>query len=172
VVYTFAATERKAFVHQRHTRDVSENNPFGRVMGRWEEVIDDMEVTAEEYRAEGWEVLELHPGDITVLNDERYGLDVLVPSDEYEEVETLATEATFDSYEVYRAGESEMTFVLIVLEDPDSGRAVCCPVYYDESETEELARRAHAEGVMYTHIRPLADDRVVTFTYENTDHFF
>ncbi len=148
-----------------------EENPFGRVIGHWEEVIADMEATADEYREEGWEVLELHPGDVTVMNDEQYGLDVLVPGDEYEQLEELAGEATFDSYEIYRADESEMTFVLVALEDPENERAVCCPAYYDESETEEMLTRAREEDVMYTHIRPLTDDRAVTFAYHNP-HLF
>ena len=164
--------EENAFVHQSRRRDVSEENEsFGRVMGRWEEVIADMEATAAEYREGGWDVLELHPGDVTVLDGERYGLDVLVPDDEFEEVNALAAEAGFDSYEVYRAEEAGVTFVLVVLEDAETERAVCCPAYYDESEAEEMLHHANEEDVMYTHIRPLADDRAVTFSYHDP-HLF
>jgi hypothetical protein len=151
---------------------MSEHNPFDRVVEPWEAVTEDMEATAEEYREAGWEVLELHPGDVTVLDGERYGLDVLVPGNEYEPLTDLAAAGTFDSYEVYRAEEAGIAFVLAVLEDQTNDQAVCCPAYYDESEADEMARRAHAEGRMYTHIRPLANDEAVTFAYEDPDLFF
>ena len=166
------AIEENAFVHKRHRRSVSgDNESFARVMGVWEEVIADMGATAAEYREADWEVLELHPGDVTALDGERYGLDVLVPGDEFEELETLAAETTFESYEVYRAEHEGMTFALVVLESPDSERAVCCPTYY-ERDSGELGRRAHEEGLMHTHIRPLSDDRAVTFSYEDPGLFF
>jgi hypothetical protein len=151
---------------------MSEHNPFDRVVEPWEAVIEDMEATAAEYREAGWEVLELHPGDVTVLDGDRYGLDVLVPGNEYERLTDLAATGTFDSYEVYRADESGIAFVLAVLEDPAGEQAVCCPAYYETSEADGMARRADAEGRMYTHIRPLANDEAVTFAYEDPDLFF
>jgi hypothetical protein len=169
VVYRFAATERKVFTRHSHTNPVSENDPIERVADHWEAVIDDMEATAEGYREAGVSVLELHPGDVTVL-DEGSGLDVLVPDSEFEELETFAAETAFDSYEVYRAEESGVIFALIVLEDAGGERAVCCPTYYEREEIERLKQRLD-DGVLYTRIRPLADDRVVTFSYEDPDLF-
>jgi hypothetical protein len=169
VVYRFAATESKAFARVPHTTPVSENEPNEHVVDHWEAVIDDMEATAEGYREADVSVLELHPGDVTVL-DEGNGLDVLVPGSEFEELETLASETTFDSYEIYRAEESGTVFALIVLEDAAGEHAICCPVYYDRDEIERLKRRLD-DGTLYTHIRPLADDRVVAFSYEDPDLF-
>ena len=167
VVYTFAATERKAFARHPHTESVSENNPFERVAEPWEAVVADMEATAEGYREADWSVLELHPGDVTV--DEQ-GLDVLVPGDEFETLESRTADAAFDTYEVYRAAESEMVFALVVLEDTETERAVCCPIYY-EREAIEGVRERIGDGVLYTHIRPLNDDRMVTFSYEEPELF-
>ena len=167
------AVGENAFVYQHHREGVSgDNDSFARVMGVWEEVIADMEATAAEYREEGWEVLELHPGDVTVLDGERYGLDVLVPGDEFRELETLTGETGFDSYEVYRAANDGMVFALVVLESPEHERAVCCPTYYERNQIGELQRRASEEGVMYTHVRPLSDDRAVTFTHDDPTLFF
>lgn len=44
-----------------------EDDIFGRVVDHWEAVIEDMAVTAEEYREAGRETVELHPGDVTTL---------------------------------------------------------------------------------------------------------
>ena len=165
--------EENVFVHKRHRRGVSgDNESFTRVMGVWEDVIADMEATTAKYREAGWEVLELHPGDVTVLEGERYGLDVLVPGDEFRELEEVAAETTFDSYEVYRAESEGMIFALVVLEDDEREGAVCCPTYYEHERSDGLERRAREEGAMYTHVRPLTDDRVVTFTHDDPELFF
>ncbi|EMA52438.1 DUF7529 family protein [Halococcus thailandensis] len=148
---------------------MSENEPNEHVAGHWGAVVEDMEATAAGYREAGVSVLELHPGDVTIL-DEENGLDVLVPGDEFEELETLASEATFDSYEIYRAEDSGTVFALIVLEDAAGERAICCPIHYDRDDIERLKRRLD-DGELYTHIRPLADDRVVAFSYEDPDLF-
>lgn len=151
---------------------MTENNPFDRVVEPWEAVMEDMSATAAGYREAGFSVLELHPGDVAVENDERYGLDVLVPGEEYDELERVAAATEFESYEVYHATEAGMTFLLLVLTDPATEQAVCCPAYYDDQAVEALARRSHAEGVMYTHVRPLDDETRVTFTHEEPDLFF
>jgi hypothetical protein len=148
---------------------VHENDPTERARSHWEAVVADMETTAEGYREAGWEVLELHPGDVTV-DEEENGLDVLVPGDEFEALEEIAAEATFDSYEVYRAAESGLVFALVVLEDADGERAVCCPTYYERTDIEGVRERI-GDGVLYTHVRPLADDRRVTFSYEEPELF-
>lgn len=149
---------------------MSETNPFDRVVEPWEAVMEDMEATAAEYREDGFSVIELHPGDVTITDEP--GFDVLVPDDEYDELEAIATESTFDSYEVYRAEQSEIAFILLVLRDSEVGWAVCCPIYYDEREADGFQRRAREAGALSTHVRPLADDRGVTFTHENPTHFF
>jgi len=50
----------------------------------WDDLVDDVAATAEGLREEGWDVLELHPGDVTVVTGARSGFDVLVPDDEFE----------------------------------------------------------------------------------------
>lgn len=151
---------------------MTEDNPFERVVEPWEAVMEDMAATATGYREAGYSVLELHPGDVAVENDERYGLDVLVPGEEYDELERVTAAATFDSYEVYHAREAGMTFLLLVLTDPEAEQAVCCPAYYDDRDVEALERRSHAEGAMHTHVRPLDHETWVTFTHDEPDLFF
>jgi hypothetical protein len=48
---------------------MSEQGPPDAVMEFWDTFIEDVEATAQEYRESGWEVLELHPGDITPQPD-------------------------------------------------------------------------------------------------------
>ncbi|WP_136600852.1 DUF7529 family protein [Salinigranum halophilum] len=152
-----------------------EDHPLAGVVDRWEAVIDDMEVTATEYRDAGWTVVELHPGDVTplppvrggdALDDDRVGLDILVPDDEFEAVEAEAEAVSFDSYEVYRAQAGSIVFAVTAIEATAAELAVLVPLYYRAADAGEMAARATERGRLDLFVRPLADDRRVVFSQE------
>lgn len=136
----------------------------------WDDLVGDMEATAEEYRSAGWEVLELHPGDVTVVTESNRGFDVLVPDDEFERLRKWVTGAEFTDHDVYRA-EAGITFLLLVVKDEDAERAVCCPLYYDSGAEPTLRELAAAEGVLWTHVRRLSEE-FVHFAHEDPELFF
>ena len=149
-----------------------EDHPLAGLVDRWEAVMGDMEATAAEYRDEGWTVVELHPGDVTplpparggeALDDDRVGLDVLVPDNEFETLEA-ETEATFDGYEAYRAQVGSIVFVVVAIEATDIGVAVLVPLYYRADEARKMAERARDRGRLDLFVRPLSDDRRVVFS--------
>jgi hypothetical protein len=145
------------------------------VSERWQELMDDAEATAAEYNEKGYRTLLIHSGDVTPLTDVPFGLDVLAPGDEFEALEELVAEATFDTSHVYRTEESGARFLIVVVEGTDEGDedvAVVVPSYLDLPSSEPLEERATDAGVMYTHVRPLSDDSRVTFTHEAPDLFF
>lgn len=154
-------------------------NPAERVADVWEEVIADMEATAEEYRERGWDVAAVHPGDVAALDgtgpSERWGLDVLAPDNEFDEVERLMVEddGSFDACEVYRAQSGGMVYLVVAMLDEGGEAAVVFPAYYDPSrpESKGMLERARAAGEMRTHVRPLDDRLVVTFTQGDPDLF-
>ncbi|WP_458206795.1 DUF7529 family protein [Haladaptatus sp. NG-SE-30] len=135
-----------------------------RAMPFWEDVLSDMEATAVEYEESGWATLQLHPGDVTPLwtdEDDEFGLDVLVPDNEFEEVEALLDDGIeFDAFEAYRAMGDRIVFVVVVMEDHDTETAVCYPAYYDVQGAEKMLEDAMDEGMMYTYIRTLSEDRI------------
>ncbi|MGA9402031.1 DUF7529 family protein [Haladaptatus sp.] len=135
-----------------------------RAMPYWENVIDDMDATAAEYDDEGWETVQLHPGDVTPLwldEDDEFGLDVLVPDNEFEEVEELMDDGvSFDAFEFYRALADGLVFGVVVMEDHDAETAVLYPVYYDMQGAEGMLDDATEAGEMYTFVRTLSEDRV------------
>jgi hypothetical protein len=152
-----------------------EDHPLAGVVDRWEAVVEDMETTAAEYRDAGWTAVELHPGDVTplpparggeALDDDRVGLDVLVPDNEFETVESRAQDATFDSYEAYRAQVGSVVFVVVAIEATASELAVLVPLYYRADESRKMAARALERGRIDLFVRPLADDRRVVFSQE------
>ncbi|WP_121823649.1 DUF7529 family protein [Halostella salina] len=133
----------------------------------WDEVVDDMEATAAEYRENGWEPIEVHPGDITPLppDHERFGLDVLVPDDEFETVSAAVGEpdAEFDSVEVFRASTRGTVFLVVAVEDEASGRVVLVPAFYVVREASEMLEGTRSRGELPIHLRTLSNDEVVTF---------
>lgn len=137
--------------------------------------MEDAEATAAEYNENGFRTLLIHTGDATPLTDTPFGLDVLAPGDEFEALEELVEEVTFDTSHVYRTEEAGARFLIVVVEgtDADGGDvAVIVPSYLDIASSEPLEERATEAGVMYTHVRPLSDDSRVTFTHEDPDLFF
>ncbi|WP_415381432.1 hypothetical protein [Halosimplex sp. TS25] len=157
--------------------DEAESGPAFAGMGaaaavreHWDDLIGDMEATAGEFEAADWDVLELHPGDVTAVTGERWGFDVLVPDDEFERLREWVDAGSFDEHDVYRV-ESGIVFALVVLKDDTDERAVCCPLYYDDAAVEGLGDIAEREGRIYTHVRNLAEE-YVTLTHEEPDLFF
>ena len=147
------------------------SHPLAGVEEFWERAVDDMETTAAEYRDAGWEVLELHPGDVTALptasaddESDRVGLDVLIPNDEFDALEARVADATFDGYDAYRAEAGDVVFLVVAMKAEEAGAAVVFPVYYARSEAGTMLRRAAERGEMRTYLRPLEDDRRVVFS--------
>lgn len=153
------------------SRDRSNPVPSA-VADRWDELLDDAHATATEYREEDWEPLVIHTGDVTVLDGERYGLDVVAPGDEFEELEALTERVEFDSSTVYRTEEGAVRFLLIVVEAAPAEAAVIIPAYLRIDETPILRQRVDEDDVMWTHVRPLSDDVQVSISHEDPELFF
>lgn len=153
-------------------------NQFDRIADVWEEVVADMEATAAEYRERGWDVLEVHPGDVTALDGSgpsgRWGLDVLAPGNEFSEVQQLVEDGgDFDGCEVFKAQRGDVVYLVVAMVDEAGERAVVFPAYYDPAhpQAQGMLDRARNAGEMQTHLRPLSDHAVVTFAQGDPDLF-
>jgi hypothetical protein len=140
-----------------------------RLAAVWDDVVADMEATAEQYREDGWAVVEVHAGHVTPLDGsgrDRWGLDVLAPDNEFAEVERLVLEEghEFDSCEVFRARDGNLVLLVVAMLAEDAEKAVVFPAYYDEQGAADMLERAREAGQMRTHVRPLSEDPIVTFT--------
>lgn len=142
----------------------------GAIREHWDDMLDDMAATAAEFREAGWEVLELHPGDVTVVTQRQRGFDVLLPDDEFEDLRAWVEADEFPDHDVYRA-EAGIVFLLLVLKDPDAERAICCPLYYDDDGEETLRSLAAEDGQLWTHLRRLSDE-YVHVSHERPAPFF
>ncbi|NLV08504.1 hypothetical protein GOC74_00950 [Halomicrobium mukohataei] len=160
------------------------SNPFDRVVGPWERVIDDMHATAERYREADQTVIECHPGDVATLTGEpltaaemtgdvdpgrRTGLDAVLPGEEFEAVRTVLRARDPDRVEVFRATGNGLVFLLLSLWSGDS--VVMLPLYYDRQEADTL-RTIASDGGFPVHVRPLVDDERVSVTIDDPEPCF
>ena len=147
-------------------------SPPPAVSERWDALMADAEATVEEYGERGWETLFVHPGDVTPITGEPFGLDVLASGDEFEALEGAVETVTFDTTHVYRTEVGDARFFVIVVEASDDEFAVVVPAFLSISQSEGLRETATEEGTMYTHVRPLSDDARVTFSHDDPGLFF
>ncbi|WP_121744529.1 DUF7529 family protein [Natronorubrum halophilum] len=127
----------------------------------WQAVIEDMAVTADEYRDRGWTALELHPGDSVLVDSEmRTGLDVVLPGPEYEDLESLTEDCAFADVDVFRAEGGSTIYLLVVEKDPDSETAVLVPAYYDAGSGQAKLETIRSNGELRLFCRRLNDDYI------------
>lgn len=160
---------------QSPEKDVSSERPDEyppAVADRWEALLEDSQATAAEYRDQSWDVLVIHPGDVTPLTDDPFGLDVLVPSSEFEALQDLVENLSFDRTTVYSAEEGDARLYIVVPEAHADEQAVVIPAFLSLAELPGLEQVARNEGVMYTHVRTPSADVRVTFRHDDPSLFF
>ncbi|MDY6764103.1 MAG: hypothetical protein SV377_00180 [Halobacteria archaeon] len=148
-----------------------------RVLENWEDVMEDLNATEEEYRKEGWETLSVMPGGVTPLTtsdiSDTYGLDIVLPDNEFLELEEVIEERdlNFDEFEVYKARKSGIMFLVVVMMATDNKFALLYPAYYDPSRSRGMMKEAIEKGEMKTHIRRLKNDKAITFNHDDPSLF-
>ncbi len=130
----------------------------------WEDLIADASATAAEYEADGWETLELRPGDVTPLDGEygdRVGLDVLVPDNEYRALQSWFDDGfAIDDYEVYRSLVDRTVFLLVALRDGEVERVVLLPTFYrlGADAVSGMFEHAGETGALHVYVRRLSGE--------------
>ncbi|WP_276272136.1 DUF7529 family protein [Haloarcula litorea] len=148
------------------------DNPAADVMPYWDQVVEDMAATADEYRDRDWTAREIHPGDVAVRTGdvERTGIELLAPDNEFDPVAAAFDRAGgFGRAEVFRADTGGTIYAVVALEDPETETAVLVPLYFSPGEHEEFVEAARAEGEIRVHVRPLDERRVLTFTIDDPE---
>lgn len=150
------------------------DNPADIAMPHWEQVVDDMAATADEYEERGWTAHEIHPGDVALITegDGRTGVDLLAPDNEFDPVAEAFDEAGgFEDAQVFRADTGGTLFLVVALEDEATETAVLFPVYYSPPEHDQFVEMVEQEGEIRIHVRPLDERRILTFTNEDVELF-
>lgn len=137
----------------------------------WVAVIEEMEATAADLREEGWEIVELHPGDVAVFGEdaEFSGFDVLVPDNEFDRLAEIAPSADLKQTEVYRAESGQFVYALVITLDADRTVGLCCPLYYDQQQLNQLP--SGTDEQLATYIRTLSEDRGLVISHDDPSLF-
>lgn len=147
------------------------HGPPEAVSDRWQDLMDDTDVTAAEYRDDGYETLAVHTGDVVPL-PERLIIDVLAPGDEFRQLTAMADGATVDEFELFTASEGDVEFALVVATDEQAEIAVCIPLFVHQDVVDAMGPRAKDAGHVDIHVRPLSDETHVVFTLEEPELLF
>jgi hypothetical protein len=139
----------------------------------WERVVEDMAATANEYREDGWDVVEIHPGDVMVATeDRRSGFEVLAPDDEFDRAAAAVDDSDgLESANVFRAETEGSLFFVVALEDQSTETALLVPLQYVPGEESDFVEMVEEDGEVRTHVRPLDQRRVLTFTHDDPSLF-
>ena len=129
----------------------------------WDTVIDEAEALGEEYRENAWETLVVHPGDVTPLTGELFGLSVLLPRSEYDAAAEFLSKADFDTTQVYRRASANMLVLIAVFEATDDRVALVVPSFV-QGEEPELRAQATREGELPLQLRALSAEERLVFT--------
>lgn len=145
-------------------------NPASLAQPRWLQVIDEMEATAEAYRDRGWEAEVIHPGDVVTFTEAkgRQGLELLAPDNEFDAAAGLFDACDgFSSAEVYRAVDGATVYLVIALEDTETGGALCLPAYYSHADDTAFVKMLRESDAIPIHVRPLDERRILTFSHQD-----
>ena len=139
----------------------------------WGVVLEDMASTAAEYREEGWETYELHPGHVAVIPEsaDRSGFEVLVPDNEFDPIAGM--DSAVDEFKVLREELEGMGYRLVIAEDQHAEVAVFVPIYYEFPAVDELREAAEDAGFVHVHVRALSKEKgVVSFELDDPGLLF
>jgi hypothetical protein len=138
------------------------------------ELFEDAVAIADEYRDEGWTALALQPTLVQPMGPDARGLEVVVPTDEFDRVERAveADDAEFAATDVYSRLVERVALCLVVVEDRPTETAVVVPLSYDVDDAGPMLEAARDRGQLLTHLRPADDnDRIVTVAHDDPGLF-
>ena len=142
----------------------------------WSATLEDMNALADEYEAEGWNVVAIPSGhtgpeapDFGTEGD--FGLVYLIPDNYADDFETAFDAGEFPRYDVFRNEVGGQVFLVTVLMDPESETAILLAGGFERRQSRILVNVARERDEMYTHVETL-DDRLGSFRHDDPAKFF
>ncbi|WP_411967619.1 hypothetical protein [Haloferax sp. YSSS75] len=145
----------------------------------WGATLDDMTALADEYEEEGWETVRIAagstgtfgPGDLEG-DEETFGIAYVVPGDKAEEVSELFEQSSFPEYEVYRAENDGLVYMVTALLAPDIETAVFVAGAWEQRTALNCATTAIERGQMFSYLQKLDGTVVGVVEHDDPDKFF
>ncbi|WP_410766076.1 hypothetical protein [Haloferax sp. DFSO60] len=145
----------------------------------WGATLDDMTAMADELEADGWETVRIAAGDSGPFgpsspkgNGEAFGIAYVIPGDKAQEVTDLFEQASFSEYEIYRAENDGLVYMVTALFAPELQTAILVAGAWEMRHALECAMTAMDEGRMYTFLQKLNGDVVGVVEHDDPEKFF
>lgn len=143
----------------------------------WTATLEDMDATADELEAEGWETVRIPAGDTGPLGadegaDDRFGLVYVVPGDRADAVEAAVDAGSFPTFEVYRAERDGQVYLVTVLFSPETETAVLVAGQFELRRAAGCVEAAVENDEMWTHLVRLDGTPVASFRHDDYEKFF
>lgn len=143
----------------------------------WSETIGDAERMAEGRSAEGWETLVIPAGDTAPEPPQdgpegRFGLVHVIPGNRAEQLSKMLEDASFPSFEVYRATVNGQVFFVTELIDEEQTAVVYVAGTFELTEAKDLIATAAKHDRIYTHLQKLDGTPVGSFEHGEWRRFF
>ena len=145
----------------------------------WGATLDDMTALADEYEEEGWETVRIPagstgtfgPGDLKD-DDDAFGIAYVLPGDKAEDVSELFEQSSFPEYEVYRAENDGLVYMVTALLAPDIETAVFVAGAWEQRTALNCATTAIDRGRMYSYLQKLDGTLVGVVEHDDPEKFF
>ncbi|MFC7205042.1 hypothetical protein ACFQJC_16105 [Haloferax namakaokahaiae] len=145
----------------------------------WGATLDDMTAMADELEADGWETVRIAAGDSGPFgpssqkgDSEAFGLAYVIPGDKAQEVSDLFEQASFSEYEIYRAENNGLVYMVTALFAPEIQTAILVAGAWEMRHALECAMTAMDEGLMYTFLQKLDGTVVGVVEHDDPEKFF
>lgn len=142
----------------------------------WTQVLDEMTSVSSELSADGWETLASPAGDTGVTDGDDRSLDPgfvhVIPDDDADTFADWFVPDGFERTEVYRATTPDQLYLLTVLFDEPSERAILVAGVVDRASLPACRSAAEEAGHVHTHLRRVDGTHLGSFRHADPDAFF
>jgi hypothetical protein len=142
-----------------------------------EMLMSELHDIADGFEADGWDTIRIRPGAVTALTGEvadRFGLDVVVSRDTFDEIYELheAHEVDSGSYELFRKQTTGRIYFIVGVKYPEAETIVFYPSITRQEATEKMFETAREHGEMRTRLRPLSKEHVIVVSHDDPELFY
>jgi len=146
-------------------------DPTGAKTEAWKQTLDDMDVIAEERRADGWDVRTLfsvHTDTVSIdMGDhDDFGLFHIVPNNQTDAFEEWFDLEEFTEYLVYGTDVEGFMYAVIEFIDSETKRSILLASRYDMTRAKGMVQSAHEEGVLYSRVKTVDGTVLGVFEHE------
>ena len=151
-------------------------DPDGVHSAAWGRTLEEMQLLADERRADGWEVETIFAAHTdTVSRDmsdhDLFGLMHVIPNNHAEVFREMYDEDDFTDYLLYANEIQSFMYAVIELIDPRDQRSIFLATRYDMAKSRGMVESTIDEGVLYSHVKTIDGTILASIPYEEFEPF-